>query len=113
MSRPNSSVPNQCSADGGRSRTLRFWASGAYGASRGARAARRASTTTRTRPTTAARLRTKRRTAGDRVRRGDRSREVTADRGACTPSLIAHLGVQDRVRQVDGEVDDDEHDGDE
>src|SRR5690606_2739253 len=113
MSRPNSSVPNQCSAEGGRRRALRSCATGSYGASTGASTATATRHATSTRPTTAPRLRRKRLAAGDARmrRRGDAA--VGPGAAAAGRSAIPHLRVQGRIREVDDQVHEYEQGGDE
>src|SRR5947207_5426442 len=92
MSRPNSSAPSRYFAPGRARFSMRLWRAGSIGASHGASAALSASTTTRTRPTSARRFRAKR----------------LHGFIACSSSLAADAWVEETVREVDEEVDDDE-----
>src|SRR5690625_553782 len=104
--RPYSSVPNQCSAEGGCRRLRRFCRSGGTSAMTGAKTATRMRTAMRMRPTMAMRLRKKRRTAGEPSRPADFS-------GMMWVSAIADPRVQQGVGQIDEQVHDDEHHRDE
>src|SRR5690625_1835246 len=104
--RPYSSVPNQCSAEGGCSRWRRFCSAGGWSAISGAKSATSTRSTMIASPSTAMRLRRKRRTGGAV------SRLVRAGRLTVT-SAIADPGVQQGVGQVYQQVDEDEHHRDE
>src|SRR5690554_2728954 len=104
--RPNSSVPNQCSAEGGCRRARRFCLAGGASAMTGARTATSTSASTSTRPNTAMRFRKKRRTAGER-------RKPVRTSGTARASAIADPRVEQGIGEVHQQVHDDEDHGDE
>src|SRR6185312_8557203 len=110
MSRPSSSVPNQCKADGALRTLVQLCATGSYGVTRGAKIASRMNSTITARPNTAPLRRNSR-----RVRRrhgvsivaalasGMRSMVASAMRSAAQPWIDQDVG--DIGEQIERDVD--------
>src|SRR5258706_6858098 len=111
MSRPNSSAPSRYLAPGRARFSMRLWRVGSYGASHGASDALSTSSTTSARPTSARRFLLKRAHAFMIFAVGAPAQSSGARRSGRTgvrSSLTADPRVEEPVREVDDQVDDDE-----
>src|SRR4030095_1606836 len=110
-SRPISSVPNQCAADGALRMALQLVASGSYGATTGAKIATVTTTTITTTPAAAPPRRMSRRNGCERgdTRGASTGEERASSRGAIVrqPLMHAYLRVDDHVRDVRQQVEQD------